>query len=73
MPLLCGLSMGVVRGIRPMSRAKRRVSRAVKQLPLSVSHSIGCGSLFTWPKRCSTLATMRSRTSSALIPAVVAT
>ena len=25
-PLLCGLSTGMVRGIRPMSRAKRRVS-----------------------------------------------
>ena len=38
-----GLSMGVVLGSRPMSRAKLRVLPAVWQLPLSDSHSMVVG------------------------------
>jgi hypothetical protein len=41
--------------------------------PLSVSHSIVADRRLICPKRCSTAATMRSRTSSPLMPSVVAT
>src|SRR5262249_48992051 len=71
-PLLCGLSIGVVLGSRPMSRAKLRVSPAREQLPLSDSHSMGTGRRLTGPKRCSTAASIKSRTSSPLTPLVVA-
>ena len=50
---------------------KARVSRATQGLPLSLSHSMACGSRFTVPNRCSTAATRRLRTSSPEIPAVV--
>src|SRR5262249_23575351 len=57
-PLLCGLSIGVVLGSRPMSRAKLRVSPARSQLPLSDSHSMVTGRRLTGPKRCSTAASI---------------
>ena len=50
---------------------KARVSRATQGLPLSLSHSMACGSRFTVPNRCSTAATRRLRMSSPEIPAVV--
>src|SRR5262249_21391943 len=67
-PLLCGLSIGVVLGSRPMSRAKLRVSPAREQLPLSDSHSMVTGRRLTGPKRGSTAASIKSRTSSPLTP-----
>lgn len=48
------LWIGVVSGSRPISRAKRRVGPAMKQEPLSVSHSMVCGRRLIPPKRCST-------------------
>jgi hypothetical protein len=45
MPLLCGLETGVVTGLRPNARANERVSAAVRQLPLTVSHSIPDGAM----------------------------
>ncbi len=45
MPLLCGLFTGLKQGFRPGWRAKMRVSRAVQAEPLSLSISIGWGSV----------------------------
>src|SRR4051794_34833556 len=73
MPLDCGLSSGVVQGTSPTSLAKRRVPRAREQLPLSVSHSTSTGKRLTCPNLCSTAASMRSRTSSPVMPLVVGT
>ena len=56
-----------------MSRAKRLVSWATYPEPLSVSHSILSGKRLIRRKRCSTAVTMRSRTSSPLMPSLVAT
>src|SRR5271165_93455 len=47
MPFDCGLSIGVVRGTRPISPAKARVLPAVYGEPLSDSHSIAAGSRLT--------------------------
>lgn len=43
MPFDWGLRTGVVHGSMPMSRSKDAVSPAMKQEPLSVSHSMGVG------------------------------
>ena len=43
MPFDFGLRTGVKHGTRPIAWAKATVSCAVKQLPLSASHSTGCG------------------------------
>ncbi|MCY1540608.1 hypothetical protein D9M68_762580 [compost metagenome] len=56
----------------PMSQSKDLVSLAMKQEPLSVSHSIGCGNMLMRPKRFSTAVITRSCTSWLLMPSVVA-
>ena len=58
---------GVKHGTRPMAWANASVSWAVKQLPLSASHSTGCG-VARVPKRRSTASSIRSRTAMPPIP-----
>lgn len=58
-----GAANGVENGSMPISMSRRLVSLAMKQEPLSVSHSIGFGRVLTRSKRFSTAVMRRSWTS----------
>lgn len=58
MPLHGRLHTDVVNGLRPIAEANARVFSAMYPERLSLSHSICAGALGTFPKRCSTAASM---------------
>ena len=61
--LLCGQHTGVMSGVSPIPLANARVSCAIYPEPLSLSHSIEDGTASTLANRCSTAASITSRTS----------